>query len=66
MTATTTMTYPRTPLKDMDPAMLVLELNRETLRLFPEHSELITSALTMATFLHQKRNCTHSLAKTGP
>lgn len=55
MTATTTMTYPRTPLKDMDPAMLVLELNRETLRLFPEHSELITSALTMATFLHRKQ-----------
>jgi hypothetical protein len=49
------MAYPRTPLKEMDPAMLVLELNRETLRLFPGHSELITSALSMATFLHRKQ-----------
>lgn len=44
--------FPHAPLKAMDPAMLVFELNRETLRLLPEHSELITSAATMAAFLH--------------
>lgn len=44
--------FPHAPLKAMDPAMLVFELNRETLRLMPEHSELITSAATMAAFLH--------------
>lgn len=45
--------FPRVPLKDMDPSMLVFELDRETARLMPEHAELITSAATMASFLHR-------------
>lgn len=45
--------FPRVPLKDMDPSMLVFELDRETLRLMPEHTELITSAATMASYLHR-------------
>lgn len=52
MTALPT-TFPRVPLKAMDSAMLVLELDRETGRLMPDASELITSAVTMAGFLHR-------------
>lgn len=49
-------TFPRVPLKDMDPSMLVFELDRETARLMPENTELITSAATMASFLHRKQS----------
>lgn len=49
------MFYPRVPLKKMDPAMLVFELNRETARLMPDHSELITSAATVASHLHRNQ-----------
>lgn len=45
--------FPRVPLKQMDPSMLVFELDRETARLMPEHAELITSAATMASYLHR-------------
>ena len=48
-------TFPRVPLKQMDPSMLVFELDRETQHLIPEHAELITSAATMASFLHRKQ-----------
>lgn len=48
-------TFPRVPLKQMDPSMLVFELDRETARLMPEATELITSAATMASFLHRKQ-----------
>lgn len=53
----TTMPTTRVPLKQMDPAMLVFELDREILRLMPgtTNSELITSAATMASFLHRKQ-----------
>jgi len=47
--------FPRVPLKQMDPSMLVFELDRETQRLMPESSELITSAATMASFLHRNQ-----------
>ncbi|WP_181273575.1 HD domain-containing protein [Brevibacterium oceani] len=47
--------FPRVPLKRMDAAMLVVELDRETSRLMPGASELITSALTMASFLHRNQ-----------
>lgn len=48
-------TFPRVPLKQMDPSMLVFELDRETHRLMPEAAELITSAATMASFLHREQ-----------
>lgn len=51
--------FPRVPLKRMDPAMLVFELDRETDRVMPAGTELITSAATMASFLH--RNQTRSV-----
>lgn len=51
--------FPRVPLKKMDPSMLVFELDRETHRLMPEASEAITSAATLASFLH--RNQTRSV-----
>lgn len=54
MTALPT-TFPRVPLKQMDPSMLVFELDRETERLMPEHAELITSAATLASFLHREQ-----------
>lgn len=54
MTALPT-TFPRVPLKQMDPSMLVFELDRETSRVMPENSELITSAATMASFLHREQ-----------
>lgn len=47
--------FPRVPLKQMDPSMLVFELDRETARLMPEACELITSAATMASFLHRNQ-----------
>lgn len=54
MTALPT-TFPRVPLKQMDPSMLVFELDRETARLMAGSSELITSAATMASFLHRSQ-----------
>lgn len=53
----TTMPTTRVPLKQMDPAMLVFELDREIHRLLPgtTNSELVTSAATMASFLHRKQ-----------
>lgn len=48
-------TFPRVPLKKMDPSMLVFELDRETHRLIPAACELITSAATMASFLHREQ-----------
>lgn len=48
-------TFPRVPLKQMDASMLVFELDRETQRLMAGSSELITSAATMASFLHRKQ-----------
>lgn len=48
-------TFPRVPLKQMDSSMLIFELDRETLRLMPESTELITSAATLASFLHRKQ-----------
>lgn len=48
-------TFPRVPLKQMDPALLWFELDRETHRLMPEDCELITSAATMASFLHREQ-----------
>ncbi|GAA3138284.1 hypothetical protein GCM10010530_68100 [Kribbella aluminosa] len=47
--------FPQVPLKQMDPSMLVFELGREVHRLMPESSELITSAATMAAFLHRRQ-----------
>lgn len=58
MTALPT-TFPRVPLKDMDPSMLVFELDRESERVMPEANEMITSAATVASFLH--RNQTRSV-----
>lgn len=50
-----TITYPRVPLKDMDCAMLVFELSRESDRVFGhgDASEQITSAMQVATHLHR-------------
>ncbi|WP_424862995.1 hypothetical protein [Streptomyces sp. MMS24-I29] len=45
--------FPRVPLKRMDPALLVFELDRETQRVMPVSSELITSAATMVSYLHR-------------
>lgn len=47
------MFYPRVPLKKMDPAMLLLELDRETMTLSATDTKLVTSAVTMASFLHR-------------
>lgn len=48
--------FPRVPLKQMDPSMLVFELGRTTdRRLTPHQSEMITSAATMASFLHREQ-----------
>jgi (p)ppGpp synthase/HD superfamily hydrolase len=47
--------FPQIPLKQMDPSLLVFELGREAHRLMPESSELITSAATMASFLHRRQ-----------
>lgn len=47
--------FPRVPLKQMDPSMLVFELDRETARLMADSCELITSAATMASFLHRNQ-----------
>lgn len=47
--------FPRVPLKKMDASMLVFELDRETARLMPLETELITSAATMASFLHREQ-----------
>ncbi|MFI9629220.1 hypothetical protein [Streptomyces sp. NPDC052042] len=47
--------FPRVPLKQMDLAMLVFELDRETQRVMPVSSELITSAATMASYLHRNQ-----------
>lgn len=54
---TVPMTFPRVPLKQMDPSMLVFELDRETHRLMPlqADAELTTSAATLASFLHRKQ-----------
>lgn len=46
-------TFARVPLTSMDPSMLVFELDRETRRLMPVDCELLTSAATMASFLHR-------------
>lgn len=47
---------PRVPLKRMDPSMLVFELHREADRLLTRaDGELITSAATMASFLHRNQ-----------
>lgn len=51
MTALPTI-FPRVPLKQMDPSMLVFELSREADRLGMD-SDLITSAATMASYLHR-------------
>lgn len=50
-----TTSFPRVPLKQMDSSMLVFELDRETQRIMPEHTEMITSAATLASFLHRKQ-----------
>lgn len=47
--------FPRVPLKKMDSSMLVFELDRETHRIMPEHCEMITSAATLASFLHREQ-----------
>ncbi|WP_026819991.1 HD domain-containing protein [Arthrobacter castelli] len=47
--------FPRVPLKCMDPSMLVFELDRESHRLIPDSCEMITSAATMASFLHREQ-----------
>ena len=48
--------FPRVPLKQMDPAMLVFELDRESARVMQHRGcELITSAATMASFLHRNQ-----------
>lgn len=47
--------FPRVPLKKMDSSMLVFELDRETHRVMPEHCEMITSAATLASFLHREQ-----------
>jgi (p)ppGpp synthase/HD superfamily hydrolase len=47
--------FPQVPLKKMDPSMLVFELDREAHSLMPESGELITSAATMASFLHRRQ-----------
>lgn len=52
--------FPRVPLKQMDAAMLVFELDRETSRVLvnrdaDEEHELITAAATMASFLHRRQ-----------
>lgn len=52
-------TFPRVPLKKMDPALLWFELDRDTHRLMPEACEMVTSAATLASFLH--RNQTRSV-----
>ncbi|MDP9903222.1 HD domain-containing protein [Arthrobacter bambusae] len=48
-------TFPRVPLKQMDAAALVFELDREAERLLGDHSTLITSAATVASFLHRNQ-----------
>lgn len=54
-TRTRTALFPRIPLKDMDSAMLIFELSRETDRLVPEGAEAITSAVTLASYLHRRQ-----------
>ncbi|KIA73481.1 hypothetical protein ANMWB30_24080 [Arthrobacter sp. MWB30] len=61
---TSSLNYPRVPLKHMDPAMLVFELDRATQHLLPHESRLITSAATLASFLH--RNQTRFVRNTMP
>ncbi|MFC7849367.1 HD domain-containing protein [Arthrobacter sp. NPDC057388] len=53
----TTLTTTRVPLKHMDPAMLVFELEREIQRLMPGavNTELVTGAAATASFLHRKQ-----------
>jgi (p)ppGpp synthase/HD superfamily hydrolase len=47
--------FPHVPLKNMDPSMLVFELDRAAHSLMPESAELVTSAATMASFLHRRQ-----------
>ncbi|MFF1880222.1 hypothetical protein ACFVVC_01970 [Pseudarthrobacter sp. NPDC058196] len=53
----TTLPTTRVQLKQMDPAMLVFELERETQRLIPgaANAELVTGAAATASFLHRKQ-----------
>lgn len=53
----TTLTTTRVPLKQMDPAMLVFELEREIQHLMPgtTNAELVTRAAATASFLHRKQ-----------
>lgn len=47
--------FPRVPLREMDRSMLVFELDRETQRMMPGYSDLITSAATVASFLRREK-----------
>lgn len=47
--------FPHVPLKNMDPSMLVFELDRTAHGLMPEAAELVMSAATMASFLHRRQ-----------